>query len=584
MTRLAASACLKSSDSVSIVTLTHHRKALVTSTIMIFDLLGKQTEVTAEALTHAGHRRLMFTTPGSDEYKLRSQFREASASSQKYSAAQWVPLIDGDGGAWSVEDSSQETGSSNSQITWILEVHRVLDWATGAEVLPFDEPAIYDNGIEITIADVQRCTPNSFLREDGREYVQVTLIVRNGSTDRIDLSDIGVTVRSGPNGSAAKPAALSGRLGLSGLLNPGKTASAEATYGLVAGTSAQIDIDVDPDPDSKKDTVQPWSGAARPLQGEQLSEGPTVTEHTDEPQADLTDERRLELLEEAVTELAAMIGLEPVKRQVEILIAQLRMSVLRQEHGLPGGAVPHHLVFAGPPGTGKTTVARIIGKAFAGLNLLAKGHLVEAHRGDLVAGYVGHTAPKTGKVINRALDGVLFIDEAYALSNTHGRPGDRDVFGDEALQVLLKRAEDDRHRLVIILAGYEDEMDQLLATNPGLASRFNTRVDFPGYAGTELAGIARAMLTADQEILTRDAETALDGCCRQVGEYGWADMLGNGRFIRTLCEKARAMRDLRLAQRLDEHPPTREELVTLHAEDLVAAFAELTTRLEAKVE
>lgn len=182
------------------------------------------------------------------------------------------------------------------------------------------------------------------------------------------------------------------------------------------------------------------------------------------------------------------------KRQVRSLSAQLRMAAVRRSQGLAAAPAPQHLVFAGPPGTGKTTVARIVGKIFAGLGLLERGHVVEAQRVDLVGQRLGETAIKTSGAIDRALDGVLFIDEAYALSNTGYSGGD--AFGKEALQVLLKRAEDDRHRLVVVLAGYPNEIAELLSTNPGLASRFNTRVDFPSYAADELALIAESFLAA----------------------------------------------------------------------------------------
>ncbi|MER7722974.1 AAA family ATPase [Streptomyces sp. NPDC096323] len=282
---------------------------------------------------------------------------------------------------------------------------------------------------------------------------------------------------------------------------------------------------------------------------------------------------RARLLAEAQKSLDGMIGLEPVKRQVLTLIAQLRMAALREEQGLPGGARPRHFVFAGPPGTGKTTVARIIGKVFAGLGLLSSGHVIEAQRVDLVGQHLGSTAIKTSKVIDSALNGVLFIDEAYALSNSGYSGGD--AFGDEALQVLLKRAEDDRDRLVVVLAGYREEMAGLLAANPGLVSRFTTRVDFPSYSAQELVLIARAVLAAQGDEPDDGAVEVLRTFCTAIVDGGMADTVGNARFARELCQKASAQRDLRLYATHAESTPSREQMVTVLAEDVVAAHQEL---------
>ncbi|WNI21232.1 AAA family ATPase [Streptomyces sp. ITFR-16] len=286
-----------------------------------------------------------------------------------------------------------------------------------------------------------------------------------------------------------------------------------------------------------------------------------------------TAEERARLLAEAQQSLDAMIGLQPVKRQVLTLIAQLRMSALREEQGLPGGARPRHFVFAGPPGTGKTTVARIIGKVFAGLGLLSSGHVIEAQRVDLVGQHLGSTAIKTSAVIDSALNGVLFIDEAYALSNSGYSGGD--AFGDEALQVLLKRAEDDRDRLVVVLAGYRDEMAELLAANPGLVSRFNTRVDFPSYSAGELVLIARSVLASQGDEPDAGAVEVLGSLCTAIVDGGMADTVGNARFARELCQKASAQRDLRLYSAHTDSTPTREEMVTVLARDVVAAHDEL---------
>ncbi|MEU1470441.1 AAA family ATPase [Streptomyces sp. NPDC005761] len=316
----------------------------------------------------------------------------------------------------------------------------------------------------------------------------------------------------------------------------------------------------------------------RPEQPAVPSPSPTVpapaqpsSGDTDSAQPDA--ETRARLLAEAQKSLDGMIGLEPVKRQVLTLIAQLRMAALRAEQGLPGGARPRHFVFAGPPGTGKTTVARIIGKVFAGLGLLSSGHVIEAQRVDLVGQHLGSTAIKTSKVIDSALNGVLFIDEAYALSNSGYSGGD--AFGDEALQVLLKRAEDDRDRLVVVLAGYRDEMVGLLAANPGLVSRFTTRVDFPSYSAQELVLIARSVLGAQGDEPDAGAVEVLEAFCTAIVDGGKADMVGNARFARELCQKASAQRDLRLYATHTDSTPTREEMVTVLAEDVAAAHQEL---------
>ncbi|MCX4696450.1 AAA family ATPase [Streptomyces sp. NBC_01408] len=283
---------------------------------------------------------------------------------------------------------------------------------------------------------------------------------------------------------------------------------------------------------------------------------------------------REERLREAMALLDGMIGLEPVKRQLRTLIAQLRMATVRREQGIPSTSSPQHFVFAGPPGTGKTTVARVIGNVFAGLGLLEKGQVIEAQRVDLVGQHLGHTAAKTSKLIDSALDGVLFIDEAYSLSNSGYSGGD--AFGKEALQVLLKRAEDDRDRLVVILAGYPDEMTELLATNPGLASRFTTRVDFPSYSADELVRIALSLLEAQSDRLDEDAATALETYFRQAVDESHIDQLGNGRFARELCRKARDLRDLRLDElHGSSSTPTREELTTVCFVDISRAFREL---------
>ncbi|WP_031005652.1 AAA family ATPase [Streptomyces sp. NRRL F-5727] len=277
------------------------------------------------------------------------------------------------------------------------------------------------------------------------------------------------------------------------------------------------------------------------------------------------------LLAEALAELEGMVGMEPVKRQVKALSAQLEMARLRAGQGLPVQPPKRHFVFSGPSGTGKTTVARILGRVFYALGLLGGDHLVEAQRADLVGEFLGQTAVKANELIDSAVGGVLFVDEAYALSNSGYSKGD--AYGDEALQVLLKRAEDNRDHLVVILAGYPEGMDRLLAANPGLSSRFTTRVDFPSYRPAELTSIGEVLAAANGDGWDEEALEELRSISAHVVEQGWIDELGNGRFLRTLYEKSCAYRDLRLSG----YPGTltRDDLATLRLGDLMQAYGEV---------
>ncbi|WP_258050175.1 AAA family ATPase [Streptomyces finlayi] len=277
------------------------------------------------------------------------------------------------------------------------------------------------------------------------------------------------------------------------------------------------------------------------------------------------------LLAEALAELERMVGLEPVKRQVKALSAQLNMARLRAEQGLPVQPPKRHFVFSGPSGTGKTTVARILGRVFYALGLLGGDHLVEAQRADLVGEFLGQTAVKANELIDSALGGVLFVDEAYSLANSGYSKGD--AYGDEALQVLLKRAEDNRDHLVVILAGYPEGMDRLLSTNPGLSSRFTSRVDFPSYRPLELTAIGGVLASENGDAWDEESLEELRSISAHVVDQGWIDELGNGRFLRTLYEKSCAYRDLRLSGYAAV--PTRDDLATLRLPDLMQAYGEV---------
>jgi SpoVK/Ycf46/Vps4 family AAA+-type ATPase len=244
-------------------------------------------------------------------------------------------------------------------------------------------------------------------------------------------------------------------------------------------------------------------------------------------------------LDQALDHLEEMVGLEPVKEEVNKLMSGLEVERLRREQGLVIAPISRHMVFTGPPGVGKTEVARALGEIYRSLNVLRKGHLVETDRSGLVAGYIGQTAPKTLDKCREALDGVLFIDEAYSLA----RPGQD--FGQEAIDTLLKFMEDNRDRIVVIVAGYPNEMQRFINSNPGLSSRFTKTIEFPPYAANELAAVLRVMAKRQNFILPDDLESSLDPWMK-VGmrNKSW----GHAREMRTLLERAREAQATRIAR------------------------------------
>ncbi len=268
--------------------------------------------------------------------------------------------------------------------------------------------------------------------------------------------------------------------------------------------------------------------------------------------------RRLEG-EQALQSLRRLIGLEQVKRTVDELLAFQRVTARKQAAGIRTHAQTLHMVFRGNPGTGKTTVARHLGKILHGVGILQRGHLVEVERADLVGEYIGHTAQKTRAALRRALGGVLFVDEAYALS----RGGERD-FGREAIDTLVKSIEDRRAELIVVLAGYPREMDRFIASNPGLSSRLPILLDFPDYGADELLLIAEELLAEQDCHLEDGARERLRSLFEEAERRGGV-LSGNARLSRNIVELTLRRQALRLdAQRSWR----RAELTAIAAADL----------------
>lgn len=265
-----------------------------------------------------------------------------------------------------------------------------------------------------------------------------------------------------------------------------------------------------------------------------------------------------------IDRLDEMIGLETVKTSIHSLSNFIYMMKKRQESGMKSPSISYHCVFTGNPGTGKTTVARILAGVYKDLGVLKKGHLVETDRSGLVAEYVGQTAVKTNKIIDKALDGVLFIDEAYALAQ-----GGNEDYGKEAIATLLKRMEDNRDRLVVILAGYTDEIEQFINSNPGLRSRFNRYIGFPDYNAEELLEIFQLQTRKNDYTLAEEAGDCLKKHFASKIAQKTKDF-GNARYVRNLFEKTIEMQ----ANRLASVPQlTKEMMETLILSDVQQAMS-----------
>ena len=266
----------------------------------------------------------------------------------------------------------------------------------------------------------------------------------------------------------------------------------------------------------------------------------------------------------AVRELNSLVGLKAVKTEIGRIINLAKVDALRRRRGLKTADMSFHMVFSGNPGTGKTTVARLLGRIFKGLGLLSKGHLVEVDRSSLCADYVGQTATKTKKVIQSALGGVLFIDEAYSL-NARTSSGTQD-YGKEAVSTLLKEMEDHRDDLIVIVAGYTDLMDDFISMNPGLESRFRFKIKFEDYSSEEMAMIFWSFCNRNGFGITKEAYARIQGVFVSFTSAK-GHTFSNARLARNLFENA----VINQAQRLSGmENPSDYDLTVIVREDLIA--------------
>ena len=305
------------------------------------------------------------------------------------------------------------------------------------------------------------------------------------------------------------------------------------------------------------------SNSANSLSSTPASAG-RITQNANDGNSNSSSSEQAMDVDVLLEELNALTGLESVKQDIQNLVNIIRVQKLREARGMKQPSISLHMVFSGNPGTGKTTVARLLANIYKGLGVLPSGHLVEVDRSKLVVGYVGQTATKTAQVIDEALGGVLFIDEAYTLSASKGE----NDFGQEAIDTLLKAMEDHRDDLIVIVAGYPDLMEDFLNSNPGLRSRFNKYIFFADYTPEELIEILKSMCQKQEYKMTEEAITfALDYFTKRVHEH--SESFANAREVRNFMEKAIAHQASRIVTFGDD--VTDDVLITFEQSDFEAA-------------